>query len=89
MAWYKNVFRLTPANILVGVGVALAAPVVVPAVAAVVRPVVKGLVKGSMVLGGKVAAMATEAGEQLSDLYAEARAEHAGQTGPRPRAKRG
>lgn len=76
MAWVDKIFRLSPTNILVGLGVALAAPVLVPALAAVIRPVVKAAIKGGMAAGTVVAAKVTEAGEHLSDLYAEAKAEH-------------
>ncbi|MGE3542011.1 MAG: DUF5132 domain-containing protein [Candidatus Tectimicrobiota bacterium] len=62
-------------SVLVGVGVALVAPVVVPALAAGVRPLAKAVIKGGMLVYEKSAEMLAEAGEQLSDMVAEARAE--------------
>lgn len=64
-------------SILVVLGVALAAPIVLPAVAAVSRPLAKTLIKGYLALADTVKEYAAEAGESLSDLLAECKAEHA------------
>ena len=64
-------------SILVVAGVAVIAPIVLPAVAAMARPVVKGLIKGGMALADTVQEYVAEAGEQISDLVAEAKAERA------------
>ncbi len=81
MSLLSNAFRLTWPNILVGVGVALAAPVILPAVGFVVRPLAKGMVKAGLAVKDMVVSVAAEAGEQISDLVAEARAEHYGDPG--------
>ena len=60
---------------LVGVGVALVAPVVVPALAAGMRPLAKAVIKGGIMVYEKGAEALAEAGEQLSDLVAEVRSE--------------
>lgn len=60
---------------LVGVGVALVAPIVVPALASGLRPLAKAVVKGGMMVYDKGVEMFAEAGEQLSDMVAEARSE--------------
>jgi hypothetical protein len=66
--------------ILVGVGAAVAAPVVIPAIAGVARPLVKGAVRGILALSDQVTELFAEVGEQWSDLVAEARAERSGST---------
>jgi hypothetical protein len=65
-------------GVLVGVGVALAAPVLLPAAAAGVRPLAKALIKGGFVVATTVREVVAEAGEQLSDLVAEVQEEGAG-----------
>jgi hypothetical protein len=62
-------------SVLVGVGVALIAPVVVPALAAGMRPLAKAVIKGGIMVYDKGAEALAEAGEQLSDLMAEVRSE--------------
>jgi len=62
--------------VLIGVGVALAAPVLLPAVGAVVRPVAKGLIKGGLFVVDSTKELLAEGQERLSDLVAEARAEY-------------
>jgi hypothetical protein len=63
--------------VLIGVGVALAAPVLLPAAGAIVRPVAKGLIKGGLFVADSLKELVAEGQEQLSDLVAEARAEYA------------
>jgi hypothetical protein len=62
-------------SILVVLGVAMAAPIVLPAVASVSRPLAKTLIKGYLVLADTIKEFAAEAGEQVSDLVAEVKAE--------------
>ena len=64
-------------SILVILGVALAAPIVLPAVASVSRPLAKTLIRGYLALADTVKEYAAEAGENISDLMAECKAEHA------------
>ena len=75
-------------NLWVGVGIALAAPVVLPVIGAVVRPLAKTAIKGylattealtPMVTGaaGQVGALLAEPVEQFQDLVAEAQQERA------------
>ncbi len=79
MSLLNKALRLTVPNILVGVGVALVAPVILPALGYVVRPLAKGIVKAGLTVKDMVVGIAAEAGEQISDLVAEARAEHYGE----------
>jgi hypothetical protein len=65
-------------SLAVGIGVALVAPVVLPAVASIFRPLVKGLVRGGLTVADSVKEFTASTGEQVSDLYAEAKAEHYG-----------
>ena len=80
MAWYDKVITFSWPNVLVAVGVAVMMPVLLPVVGSVVRPVAKGLVKGGLIIKDSVVGFAAEAGEQVSDLVAEAKSEHYGKT---------
>jgi hypothetical protein len=62
-------------SLLVGLGVALAAPVLFPALASGIRPLAKGIIKGGVVVFDAAKEAFAEAEEQLSDLMAEARHE--------------
>ncbi len=75
---WKDLFKLTVPNIVVGVGVALVMPLLLPVAGAVLRPLAKGVIKGGLTLYDAAAGLVVETGEQLSDLYAEAKAEHYG-----------
>ena len=79
MALFDDVFEgfgsSWTSTVLVGIGIALVAPVVVPALATGMRPLAKAVIKGGITVYDKGAEMFAEAGEQLSDLVAEVRAE--------------
>ncbi len=75
MALTDNGFKGAVPSILVVLGVALAAPIVLPAVAAVSRPLAKTLIKGYLTLSDMAKEFAADAGEQISDLVAEVKAE--------------
>ena len=77
MASLDDLFSGWGTTVLIGVGVALAAPVLLPVVGAVARPVAKGLIKGSLYLVDSLQEVVAESGEQLSDLIAEVKAERA------------
>jgi len=68
-------------NLLIGAAAVVLAPIVVPTVFAGLRPVSKTLVKGGVMVYDKAREMVAEAGEQMSDLVAEARAELAAPAG--------
>jgi hypothetical protein len=68
-AWLPSVF--------LGVGAALLAPAILPALSAGIRPLTKAVVKGGLMVTDMVREVVSEAGEQFSDLVAEARAEMA------------
>lgn len=76
MAWYDDVLKFSWPNVLVVVGVAVLAPILLPAVGYVVRPLVKGAVKAGLTVKDMAVGFVAEAGEQVSDLVAEAKAEH-------------
>jgi hypothetical protein len=67
-------------SILVGLGVAVAVPLVLPVVATVSRPFAKSLIRGYLVLTDAIKEFAAEAGEQVGDLVAEVQAERAAAT---------
>jgi len=77
MALLDDIFSGWGPTLLIGVGVALVAPVLIPAAGAVVRPVAKELIKGGLLVVDSVRELLAEGQEQLSDLTAEARAEYA------------
>jgi galactitol-specific phosphotransferase system IIC component len=76
MAANNGWFKLTLPNLLVGLGVALVVPVLLPAAGAVLRPLAKGAVKAGLTVYDTLTGFVAESGEQVSDLMAEARAEH-------------
>ena len=78
MGWYKDLLKGYMPSLAVGVGVALLAPVILPAVASIFRPLMKGAVKGVFTVADTVKELTVSTGEQLSDMYAEAKAEHYG-----------
>lgn len=63
-------------GMLIGVGAAIAAPVILPAAAAVVRPLAKGLIWGYLAAADKLKETVAETREQMNDLVAEAKAEY-------------
>ena len=75
MAITDNGLKGAVPSILVVLGVVLAAPIVLPAVAAVSRPLAKTLINGYLTLSDMAKEYAAEAGEQISDLVAEVKAE--------------
>ncbi|MGA1875618.1 MAG: DUF5132 domain-containing protein [bacterium] len=77
MALFEDMFKGLGTGVLLGVGIALAAPVLFPAVGEVVRPLAKSAIKGGLVLGDRIKEMGAEVYEQLCDLTAEAKAERA------------
>jgi Protein of unknown function (DUF5132) len=77
MALIEDIFKGGVPGILVGVGIALAAPILLPAAATGARPLAKALIKGALVMADSVKEVVAEAGEQLSDLVAEVQAERA------------
>jgi len=80
MAFYNDLLKGYGPSLAVGIGVALVAPVILPAVASIFRPLVKGVVRGGLTLADSVKEFTASTGEQMSDLYAEAKAEHYGKT---------
>lgn len=72
-------------NLLVGAAAVVVAPIVVPAVMAGLRPVAKTAIKGGIYVVDKAQDIVAEAGEQLSDLVAESRAEMAATAAARAR----
>ncbi len=76
MAWYDDALGFSWPNVLVVVGVMVLAPVLLPAIGYVVRPLVKGVIKTGLTVKDMAMGFVEETGEQVSDLVAEAKAEH-------------
>lgn len=89
MATFDDGLKGAVPSILVVLGVALAAPIVLPAVAAVSRPLAKTMIKGYLALADTVKEYAAEAGENISDLLAECKAEHAAETAAAEKVSKG
>jgi hypothetical protein len=75
MALLDDVFSGWGTTVLIGIGVALAAPALLPAVGEVIRPVAKGLIKGGLYVADSLQEIVAEGSEQFSDLIAEVKAE--------------
>lgn len=73
-------------TVLIGLGVAVAAPVLLPAAGAVIRPVAKGVVKGGLFVADSLRELVSEGAEQVSDVVAEAKAEYYNNTPSAPSA---
>jgi len=64
-------------GVLIGVGAAIAAPVILPATAAIVKPIAKGLIWGYLTATDRLKETVAETREQMNDLVAEVKAEYA------------
>jgi Protein of unknown function (DUF5132) len=76
MDWLRDLTKGYVPSLAVGIGMALLAPVILPAAAAILRPLMKGAVKGVFTMADTLKEVTASTGEQLSDLYAEAKSEH-------------
>ncbi len=74
---FEDIVETVAPNTLVAAGVILLAPVLLPVVKTGLRPLAKGVVKGYRAFEDKVKEFAATTSEELSDLVAEARSEHA------------
>jgi hypothetical protein len=77
MALFDDLPKGSLSTVLLGLGVAIAAPSILPGLAAGLRPLAKTLVRGGVTLFDAAKEGVAEAGEQFSDLVAETRAEMA------------
>ena len=84
MALMEDLTKSTGGSVLLGLGIAIAAPVVLPALATGLRPLVKAVVKGGLVVYDSLRETVAEAGEQLSDIVAEVRSETSHPEGSAP-----
>lgn len=76
MAWFENALGGWSQTVLIGVGVALAAPIVLPIVGTVIRPLAKGTIQGGLYIVDSLTGLVTTGGQQVSSLVAEAQAEY-------------
>ena len=77
MAFLDDAMKAWGAPALVAVGVVVALPLLLPVVGTALRPVAKAAIKGYLALSDSVSEYAAGAAEEISDLVAEAKAEHA------------
>jgi hypothetical protein len=68
-------------RVLLGLGVAVAAPIVLPAVANGVRPIAKTVIRGWLAAAAGVKGLTSKTREQMGDLVAEVRSEREGAEG--------
>jgi hypothetical protein len=76
MARYDDVLNFSWPSVVTAVGVAMLAPVILPAGGYVVRPLAKGVIKAGLTIKDMTVGFVAETGEQISDMVAEAKAEH-------------
>jgi len=76
MAVIEAAFKGWGGGVLLGVGAALAAPVILPVAGAVLRPIAKTTIWGFLVVADKLKEVTAETREQMNDLVAEVRAEY-------------
>jgi Protein of unknown function (DUF5132) len=81
VSMFEDIVETVAPNTLVAVGVILLAPVLLPVAKTGLRPLAKGVVKGYLAIGDKVKEFAATTSEEFSDLYAEAKSEHAAAAG--------
>jgi exonuclease VII small subunit len=81
MALWGNGVKTTLGGLAIGVGVAVAAPIVLPILASIVKPLTKAVIKEGLVLYRTGKETVAEAKEAVEDLVAEARAEIAAAAG--------
>jgi hypothetical protein len=77
MNWLEDLVEAVSPNALVAAGALVLAPILVPVVGRGLRPLAKGAIKGYLTVQDKLKEYAAVSTEQLSDLVAEARSEHA------------
>ena len=77
MSFVEDVFKggNIVTGLAIGIGGLILAPIVLPAVVGVVKPLAKVAVRGGVALYKKGRDTASEAGEAVSDIVAEAKAE--------------
>lgn len=75
MGLLEDGFKGLGPSLLFSVGAVVAAPIVIPAVMGGLRPLAKTAIKGFLFLSDSLKESMAEAGEQISDLVAETRAE--------------
>jgi hypothetical protein len=73
MAIWEDVTK-GPVPMLIGLGVAIAAPTVIPVVASGLRPLAKGLVRGVLTVYDAVKEEIAKAGGEVNELVTETRA---------------
>jgi len=75
MALMEDLTKSAGGSVLLGLGIAIAAPVILPALGTGLRPLVKAVVRGGIMVYDTLKETVAEAGEQLSDIVAEVRSE--------------
>jgi hypothetical protein len=80
MAWFEDVLTGGVSGLVIGVGAALALPLLGPAAATGLRPVAKLVIKGGLLAADWTQDLLTEVEAQWHTLVAEARAELAAPT---------
>ena len=79
MALLENTWKGWGPEILIGVGIVLAAPIIIPVVAATVRPLAKALIKGYFALADAVKEVAEQASQESAVEIIEVIAVEAGE----------
>jgi hypothetical protein len=77
MSFLEKTLKATVPSVLVGVGAALLVPVVLPALGTVGRPLAKRVIRGFLAVGDYVKELANEAGQTITELVEEEKADRA------------
>ena len=75
MSLWEDVSKSVFSSPILVIGAVLAAPTLVPALGSALRPLAKALVKTGITVYDSAKDLVAEAGEEMSDMVAEARAE--------------
>jgi hypothetical protein len=75
MSLFEDVPKSWFSSSILAVGAILVAPTVIPALGSALRPIAKALVKNGIAVYDSAKELIAEAGEELNDMVAEARAE--------------
>jgi hypothetical protein len=82
MSLFEDVPKSWFSSSILAVGAILVAPTVIPALGSALRPLAKALVKNGITVYDSAKELIAEAGEELNDMVAEARAERERESQP-------
>jgi len=82
MGFFEDITKSWASSGILAVGAVIMAPTLIPAVGFALRPLAKALIKSGITIYDSAKELVAEAGEEMNDIVAEARAEMAEATQP-------